>query len=136
MKKLIISLFIIIFVTNSTYGEEQDYNADNLFHIGQMNSYDENFSLYFKTREKSILARGENFNYVTDFPQDLYIYNYKTKTSTPLISYEWFPSQAKFFLEEAFRVIKNGGSVLSFCSYHTLYFSLRTLLYVICTVFG
>jgi hypothetical protein len=99
MKKLIISLFIIIFVTNSTYGEEQDYNADNLFHIGQMNSYDENFSLYFKTREKSILARGENFNYVTDFPQDLYIYNYKTKTSTPLISYEWFPSQAKFFLE-------------------------------------
>jgi len=100
MKKLIISLFIIIFVTNSTYGEEQDYNADNLFHIGQMNSYDENFSLYFKTREKSILARGENFNYVTDFPQDLYIYNYKTKTSTPLISYEWFPSQAKFFLEE------------------------------------
>ena len=100
MKKLIISLFIIIFVTNSTYGEEQEYNADNLFHIGQMNSYDENFSLYFKTREKSILARGENFNYVTDFPQDLYIYNYKTKTSTPLISYEWFPSQAKFFLEE------------------------------------
>jgi len=100
MKKLIISLFIIIFVTNSTYGEEQDYNADNLFHIGQMNSYDENFSLYFKTREKSILARGENFNYVTDFPQDLYIYNYKTKTSTPLISYEWFPSQANFFLEE------------------------------------
>ena len=99
MKKLIISLFIIIFVTNSTYGEEQDYNADNLFHIVQMNSYDENFSLYFKTREKSILARGENFNYVTDFPQDLYIYNYKTKTSTPLISYEWFPSQAKFFLE-------------------------------------
>jgi hypothetical protein len=100
MKKLIISIFIIIFVTNSTYGEEQEYNADNLFHIGQMNSYDENFSLYFKTREKSILARGENFNYVTDFPQDLYIYNYKTKTSTPLISYEWFPSQAKFFLEE------------------------------------
>ena len=99
MKKLIISLFIIIFVTNSTYGEEQDYNADNLFHIGQMNSYDENFSLYFKTREKSILARGEDFNYVTDFPQDLYIYDYKTKTSTPLISYEWFPSQAKFFLE-------------------------------------
>jgi len=65
-----------------------------------MNSYDKNFSLYFKTREKSILARGENFNYVTDFPQDLYIYDYKTKTSSPLISYEWFPSQAKFFLEE------------------------------------
>ena len=42
----------------------------------------------------------EESNYITDFPQDLYIYNYKTKTSLPLISYEWFPSKAKFFLEE------------------------------------
>jgi hypothetical protein len=99
MKKLIISLFIIIFVTNSTYGEERDYTADNFFYIGQMNSHDENFSLYFKTREKSILARGEDFNYVTDFPQDLYIYDYKTKTSSPLISYEWFPSTAKYLLD-------------------------------------
>ena len=65
-----------------------------------MNSHNKNFALYFKTREKAILARGEDYNYITDFPQDLYIYNYKTKTSSPLISYEWFPSQAKYFLEE------------------------------------
>ena len=65
-----------------------------------MNSHNKNFSLYFKTREKAILARGENFNYVTDFPQDLYIYDYKTKTSSALISYEWFPSQAKYLLED------------------------------------
>ena len=65
-----------------------------------MNSHDKKFSLYFKTRDKAILARGENFNYVTDFPQDLYIYDYKTKTSAPLISYEWFPSQAKYLLNE------------------------------------
>ena len=65
-----------------------------------MNSHDENFSLYFKTREKAILARGENFNYVTDYPQDLYMYDYKTKTSIPLISYEWFPTHAKYLLED------------------------------------
>jgi hypothetical protein len=69
-----------------------------MFFIGKMNSHDKNFALYFKTRDKAVLARGENFNYITDYPQDLYIYDYKTKISSPLISYEWFPSQAKYFL--------------------------------------
>ena len=64
-----------------------------------MNSHNKNFALFFKTRDKAILARGEDYNYVTDFPQDLYIYNYETKISSPLISYEWFPSQAKHLLE-------------------------------------
>ena len=63
-----------------------------------MESYNKNFTLYFKTREKAILARGENYNYITDYPQDLYIYNHKTKTDLPLISYEWFPSKAKRIL--------------------------------------
>ena len=67
-----------------------------MFFIGKMNSHDKNFALYFKTRDKAILARGENFNYITDYPQDLYIYDYKTKISSSLISYEWFPSQAKY----------------------------------------
>ena len=79
--------------------KSQETTAENLFHIGQMNSHDKNFSLYFKTREKAVLARGENFNYVTDYPQDLYMYDYKTKTSVPLISYEWFPAHAKYLLE-------------------------------------
>ena len=64
-----------------------------------MNSYDKHFALFFKTRDKAVLARGENYNYVTDFPQDLYIYDYETKISSPLISYEWFPLQAKYLLE-------------------------------------
>ena len=34
-----------------------------------MNSHDENFALYFKTREKAVLARGENSNYINDFPK-------------------------------------------------------------------
>ena len=74
--------------------------VDNLFHIDQMNSHDENFALYFKPREKAILARGENSNYINDFPKDLFIYDYKTKSSSPLISYEWFPARAKYFLKE------------------------------------
>ena len=75
-------------------------SVDNLFHIDQMNSHDENFALYFKTREKAILAKGEDSNYINDYPKDLYIYNHLTKSSSPLISYEWFPTQAKYFLQE------------------------------------
>ena len=100
MNKIIINLFLLIFVSNLSFAENQESSADSFFHIGQMNSHDKNFSLYFKTREKAILARGENLNYVTDFPQDLYMYDYKTKNSYPLISYEWFPTQAKYLLED------------------------------------
>jgi len=99
MNKLIINLFLLIFVSNFSLAENQESSVDSFFHIGQMNSHNKNFSLYFKTREKAVLARGEDFNYVTDFPQDLYIYDYKTKISSPLISYEWFPSQAKHLLD-------------------------------------
>ena len=100
MNKFIITLLAIIFFSNTTFAENKVSSADDFFHIGQMNSHDRKFSLYFKTRDKAILARGEDFNYVTDFPQDLYIYDYKTKISEPLISYEWFPSQAKHLLNE------------------------------------
>ena len=100
MIKLIVTLFTLIFISNSAIAENTESSVNSLFHIGQINSHDKNFSLYFKTREKAILARGEDFNYVTDFPQDLYIYDYKTKTSSPLISYEWFPSQVKYLLED------------------------------------
>tara|TARA_B110001450_G_C17553295_1_gene453577 strand:- start:323 stop:886 length:564 start_codon:yes stop_codon:yes gene_type:complete len=100
VNKFIITLFTLTFFFNFAAAESQATSTENLFHIGQMKSHDKNFSLYFKTREKAILAKGENFNYVTDFPQDLYIYNHKTKNSYPLISYEWFPSQAKYLLED------------------------------------
>jgi len=100
VNKFIITLFTLIFFSNSVTAESRVTTAENLFHIGQMNSHDKKFSLYFKTREKAVLARGEKFNYVTDYPQDLYIYDYKKKTSYPLISYEWFPSRAKYLLKE------------------------------------
>ena len=100
MNKFIVTFFVLIFFSNSSSAENQASPIDELFHIGKMNSHDKKFSLYFKTREKAVLAKGESFNYVTDFPQDLYIYDYKTKISTSLISYEWFPYQAKYFLED------------------------------------
>ena len=60
-----------------------------------MQSYDKKFTLYFKPRKKAILARGEISNYIKDFPQDLHIYNHITKKDLPLISYDWFPREAK-----------------------------------------
>ena len=92
-------ILILIFITSTTLSHVSAETLDKMFFIGKMNSHDKNFALYFKTRDKAVLARGENFNYITDYPQDLYIYDYKTKISSPLISYEWFPSQAKYLLE-------------------------------------
>ena len=48
-----------------------------------MNSHNQDFALYFKSREKSVLARGETANYINDYPKDLYIYDYKSKKSSP-----------------------------------------------------
>ena len=100
MKKIFLLLIILLVFKNLAFAKEETSIIDNLFHIDQMNSHNKNFALYFKTREKAILARGENNNYINDFPKDLYIYDYKTKSSSPLISYEWFPNRAKYFLEE------------------------------------
>ena len=81
------------------YAEQNDIDKEDFFYIGKMASHNEKFTLYFKTRQKAILARGEEYNYITDFPQDLYIYNHHTKTDESLISYDWFPSSAKKIIE-------------------------------------
>jgi hypothetical protein len=96
-----IFLIILFFSLNKiVIAKDNEFFADDLFHIDHMNSHNKNFALYFKGREKSILARGEVSNYINDYPKDLYIYDYRTKTSSPLISHEWFPSHAKYYLEE------------------------------------
>ena len=100
MKKFSLLLIIFFIFTNNVLSKDDKFIPDDLFYIDHMNSHNENFALYFKGREKSILARGEDSNYINDYPNDLYIYDYTTKSSTPLISYEWFPSQAKYFLQE------------------------------------
>ena len=96
MRNIFIS--IILLLISSSANSETNYFQDDYFYIGKMDSYNKDFILYFKTRQKSVLAKGENYNYITDYRQDLYIYNNKTKTEKPLISYEWFPSKAKKIL--------------------------------------
>ena len=98
MRRFIIFLIIILISTN-LYAEQNDIDKEDFFYIGKMASHNEKFTLYFKTRQKAILARGEEYNYITDFPQDLYIYNHHTKTDESLISYDWFPSSAKKIIE-------------------------------------
>jgi hypothetical protein len=100
MSRVILSIIFIFLFGKVTIANDNKFLADELFYIDQMNSHNKNFALYFKGRKNSILARGENNNYINDFPKDLYIYDYKTKSSSPLISYEWFPARAKYFLEE------------------------------------
>ena len=60
-----------------------------------MVSHDKEFTLFFKTRDKAVLAKGQDFNYITDYPQDLYLFNNKTEKTKPLITYDWFPNKAK-----------------------------------------
>ena len=97
----IILLILFFFILNKTaIAKDNEFLVDDLFHIDQMNSHNKNFALYFKGREKSILARGETSNYINDYPKDLYMYDYRSKKSSSLISYEWFPAQAKHYLQE------------------------------------
>jgi len=98
-KKTILIIFSFLICFHSSLIAEP-LESEKYFYIGKMDSHNKNFTLFFKTREKAILARGEEYNYITDYPQDLYIYDNKTKKSSPLISYEWFPSAAKYFLNE------------------------------------
>jgi len=100
--KVIIVFFLLLFSQNSNSENDSGYGKlptlDEIFYIGKMDSYNNDFVLFFKTREKAVLAKGEQFNYITDYPQDLYIYDRKTKKTEPLITYEWFPRIAKFYL--------------------------------------
>jgi len=101
-KVLIVFILLLSLIKNSNSETDLGYvelpSLDEIFYIGQMNSHNNDFVLFFKTREKAILAKGEEFNYITDYPQDLYIYDRKTKKTEPLITYEWFPRLAKFYL--------------------------------------
>ena len=96
-KVFLVFIFLSLFIQNSN-SESNLTKLDDIFYIGKMESHNNDFVLFFKTREKAILAKGEEFNYITDYPQDLYIYDKKTKKTEPLITYEWFPRLAKFYL--------------------------------------
>ena len=94
MKKFLF-LFLFLFYSKTSLAELNNLKYDKYFYIGKMQSHHNEFTLYFKTRQKAILAKGENSNYINDYPQDLYIYNHLTKEDYPLITYEWFPKKVK-----------------------------------------
>ena len=99
MKKFIFCLLFLNFVfsiqANSNESDPFKQDIEEVFNIGKMLSHDKKFTLFFKSRKKAILARGEEFNYIVDYPQDLYILNNKNGKISPLITYDWFPQKAK-----------------------------------------
>ena len=99
MKKSLL-YFISFFLLFNVQGNSNEIhpvkeNFEEIFNIGTMISHDDKFTLYFKTREKAVLARGEELNYIKDYPQDLYILYNDTGRTSPLITYDWFPKKVK-----------------------------------------
>jgi len=99
VKKFLLYIFFFLFCFNieGNSNESTPYKQDveEIFNIGKMLSHDKEFTLFFKTRNKAVLAKGQDFNYITDYPQDLYLFNNKTEKTKPLITYDWFPKKAK-----------------------------------------
>jgi len=99
MKRSLIYFIFFFLFFNLEGNSEETYpvkeNFEEVFNIGTMLSHDNKFTLYFKTRDKAILAKGEEFNYIRDYPQDLYIVYNDTGKSNPLITYDWFPKKVK-----------------------------------------
>jgi hypothetical protein len=99
MKKIFLYFLLVFLSFNISVNSEEIYpikeDLDEVFNVGKMLSHDDKFTLYFKTRKKAILARGIEFNYITDYPQDLYILNNITGITSPLITYDWFPRKVK-----------------------------------------
>ena len=90
-------MFLLFFYIGGNTEEVTPVKNDleEVFNIGKMVSHDDKFILYFKTRDKAVLAKGEEFNYITDYPQDLYILYNETGKIKPVITYDWFPKKVK-----------------------------------------
>ena len=96
----ILFLTIYIFYSLPSHADPLPFknDIDDIFNIGHMISHDKNFTLFFKTRDKSILKKGDEFNYITDYPQDLYFFENRSKEIKPLITYDWFPKKIKSYM--------------------------------------
>jgi len=99
MKKLLL-FFLSFTLFFSTQGNTDEIypvkeNFEEVFNIGAMLSHDDKFTLYFRTRERAILAKGQELNYIKDYPQDLYILYNDTGKTDPLITHDWFPKKVK-----------------------------------------
>ena len=49
--RIIFTLFILLFISSSA-NSENNYFQDEYFYVGKMDSYNKDFTLYFKTRQK------------------------------------------------------------------------------------
>ena len=63
--KIIIIFILLLSLIQNSNSESNLTNIDEIFYIGKMDSHNKDFVLFFKTREKAVLARGEEFNYIT-----------------------------------------------------------------------
>ena len=90
-------VFVIFFNIQINANESNPFPEDveEVFNIGKMLSHDKKFTLFFKSRKKAVLAKGKGYNYIKDYPQDLYILYNKTGKIKPLITYDWFPKEVK-----------------------------------------
>ena len=63
MKKFLLYFFITLLSLNIEANSDEIYpvkeNFEEVFNVGTMLSHDDKFTLYFRTREKAILAKGE-----------------------------------------------------------------------------
>ena len=64
MNRIFLLIILLFSLNKIAIAKDDSFSPDNLFYIDQMNSHNKNFALYFKGRENSILARGENENYI------------------------------------------------------------------------
>ena len=92
--------FILFFLFFNIHGSSSEtlpskLDYEQVINIGKMISHDKKFTLFFKTREKAILAKGIEVNYIRDYPQDLYSLHHDTGKAHPLITYDWFPKKVK-----------------------------------------
>ena len=88
------SLFLYV-DSNANEFSTSKLNFQEIINVGKMQSHDNKFTLYFKTREKAVLAKGQEINYIRDYPQDLYIFYNETGSVSPVITYDWFPKKVK-----------------------------------------
>ena len=99
MKKILLYFVTFVLFFNIEVNSDEIYpvkeNFEEVFNIGTMLSHDDEFTLYFKTRDKAVLAKGYEFNYIKDYPQDLYILFNDSGKTFPLITYDWFPQEVK-----------------------------------------
>ena len=99
MKKFFTYFLFFLLFFNIEGNSDEIYPVNNnfeaVFNVGTMLSHDDKFTLYFRTREKAVLAKGKEYNYITDYPQDLYILYNDTGKTNPVITYDWFPQKVK-----------------------------------------